>query len=93
MTPRKKSGVQTVFFLFFLLKSCNIFAEPKRGELAKLGSRCVRNAEARGSNPLFSTKAKDSPCGCLLLCEIRRGLEPLARELKKVVVQKILNKI
>lgn len=31
----------------------------KLGALAQLVERCVRNAEASGSNPLCSTKSKD----------------------------------
>ena len=48
--PQAHVGMRTVCRV--TVKACNT---SKYGELAKLGSRCVRNAEGRGSNPLFST--------------------------------------
>ncbi len=40
--------------LTFLQKLYNII--PIRGDMAQLVERCVRNAQARGSNPLISTR-------------------------------------
>ena len=34
------------------------------GPVAQPGERCVRNAEAEGSNPFGSTKQKKHPFGC-----------------------------
>lgn len=42
------------------------------GPVAQLGERCVRNAEAEGSNPFGSTTEKDSIRWVLFLIQAER---------------------
>ena len=71
-----KMGRLGEFFGVISEKFGKLTASYRCGAVAQLGERRVRNAEARGSIPLCSTKIQKSPVrGVLHFGRVKKGIE------------------